>query len=222
MENVSVIIRNKNEENWIGHSIQSSLEFLHLPEIIVVDNNSKDDSMEIVRSFRHDSSLPPNTRRYGEIKILNIDDYTPGKALNMAIKSSTRKYILILSAHSVISKLDGNYLLDKLRDFECVFGKQIPVLKGKKINPRYIWSHFTDVDQINMYSDLEGRYFIHNAFSFYKREIFNEFPFDEEIQGKEDRLWAKLLIESGKSYLYTPKIECLHHYTSGGNTWKSK
>jgi len=222
MDDVTVIIRNKNEENWIGHSIQSALEFLSLPEIIVVDNNSSDESMEIVRSFRHDSSLPQNTKRYGEIKVLNIDEYTPGKALNMAIKTSTRKYILILSAHSVITKLDGNYLLDKLREFDCVFGKQIPVLKGKKIYPRYIWSHFKDDEQINMFSELEGRYFIHNAFSFYPREIFNKLLFDEEIQGKEDRLWAKSLIDAGKKYIYTPKIECLHHYTTGGNTWKSK
>ena len=72
MDNVSVIIRNKNEENWIGHSIQSCLEFLNLPEIIVVDNNSVDESLEIVRSFRHDSSLPPNKNRYGEVSVLDI------------------------------------------------------------------------------------------------------------------------------------------------------
>ena len=35
-------------------------------------------------------------------------------------------------------------------------------------------------------------------------------------------MWANKLIELDKKYLYTPKIECLHHYTNAGNTWKSK
>ena len=83
MDKVSVIIRNKNEERWIGHSIQSVLEKFNSPEIIVVNNNSSDNSIDIVKSFKHDKSLSPNIRSYGEIKILEIDEYTPGKALNL-------------------------------------------------------------------------------------------------------------------------------------------
>tara|TARA_A100001388_G_C28746496_1_gene489750 strand:- start:942 stop:1634 length:693 start_codon:yes stop_codon:yes gene_type:complete len=222
MNNVSVIIRNKNEESWIGHSIQAVLEFLDSPEIIVVNNKSTDDSMEIVKSFKHDSSLKKNIRSYGDINILEINEYTPGKALNMATKHASNKYILILSAHSVITKLDSEYIKNKFNEYDCIFGKQIPVLKGKKIKPRYIWSHFLDEEKINMYSSLEDRYFIHNAFCFYTKRILEEIPFDEEIQGKEDRMWANKLIELDKKYLYTPKIECLHHYTNAGNTWKSK
>jgi glycosyltransferase involved in cell wall biosynthesis len=222
MDDIAVIIRNKNEANWIGHSIQSCLEFFNSPEIIVVDNKSTDESMEIVRSFRHDSSLTPDIRSYGEIKTINIEEYTPGKALNFAVKNVSKNNILILSAHAVITKIDNDFIQNKLNSFDCVFGKQIPVLRGKKIKPRYIWSHFTDKEEENMFSSLEDRYFIHNAFSFYKKSTLSDLPFDEEIQGKEDRLWAKALIDSGGKYLYTPRIECLHHYTLGGNTWISK
>ena len=35
---VSVIIRTKNEERWIGHTIQSVIDQLEKPEIIVIDN----------------------------------------------------------------------------------------------------------------------------------------------------------------------------------------
>ena len=37
MDNVSVIIRNKNEERWIGHAIQSVVDFIDSPEIIIVE-----------------------------------------------------------------------------------------------------------------------------------------------------------------------------------------
>ena len=34
----SVIIRTRNEEQWIGHAMQSVLNHLNKPEIIIIDN----------------------------------------------------------------------------------------------------------------------------------------------------------------------------------------
>ena len=220
MKNVSVIIRNKNEERWIGHCIQSCLEFLNKPEIIVVDNNSKDSSLEIVRSYKHDEHLEPSIRNYCELKVLNIDDYSPGKSLNMGVLNAKYPTICIISAHSVIKKINLDFLEKSLETYPCVFGKQIPVYRGKKITPRYIWSHFQDQNIVDMFSKLENRYFLHNAFAFYKKEILIKLPFNEDITGKEDRLWAKSLIDIGKNYLYTNELIVEHHYTKDGNTWK--
>ena len=71
MDNISVIIRNKNEERYIGYTIQSVLDTFDKPEIIVVDNNSTDNSMSIVNTFD-----------FEDIKTYNMDSYTPGKSLN--------------------------------------------------------------------------------------------------------------------------------------------
>ena len=51
MDNISVVIRNRNEERYIGYTIQSVLDTFDKPEIIVVDNNSTDNSMNIVNTF---------------------------------------------------------------------------------------------------------------------------------------------------------------------------
>ena len=48
---VSVIIRSKNEERWIGHSIQSVIDTFNDVEIIIVDNGSKDDTLFITKNF---------------------------------------------------------------------------------------------------------------------------------------------------------------------------
>ena len=53
MDNISIIIRNKNESEFIGFSIQSCLDFFDKPEIIVVNNNSVDDSMDVVQNFNN-------------------------------------------------------------------------------------------------------------------------------------------------------------------------
>jgi glycosyltransferase involved in cell wall biosynthesis len=51
MDNVSVIIRSKNEQDHIGFAIQSCLDHLNDPEIIVVDNESTDDTLGVVNLF---------------------------------------------------------------------------------------------------------------------------------------------------------------------------
>ena len=48
---ISIIIRNKNEGKHIGFAIQSCLDKFNNPEIIIVDNNSTDDSLEVVKLF---------------------------------------------------------------------------------------------------------------------------------------------------------------------------
>jgi rhamnosyltransferase len=217
---ISVVIRNRNEERWIGHAIQSVLENLEQPEIIVINNDSTDSSMDIVRSFRHDPALEKAEKQYTTVKTELIHDYTPGKALNMGVEISSGDIILVISAHCVLKKVDYTSLINSLEKYPCVFGKQIPVYRGKKITPRYIWSHFSDKRIVDMYSDLEERYFLHNALCFYTKEILTRIPFDEMISGKEDRIWAKNCVDLKESFLYDPTIVAEHHFTTAGNTWR--
>ena len=167
---VSVIIRNRDEAEYIGFAIQSIVDHIKDPGIIIVDNNSKDDSMKIVSLFD----------RYN-IKTYSIDDYTPGKALNLGVTKCSNDIILILSAHSQITKLDLDLVKKSLMSSVAVFGNQIPIFRGKKITKRYIWSHFNDKEQTNMFSEIENRLFLHNAFCFYSTKVLEDFPFDEKL-----------------------------------------
>jgi len=210
MPKISVIIRNKNEERWIGHAIQSCVDHLDDPEILIIDNKSTDESLEIVNEFC-----------FSDIKIHTINSYTPGKALNFGVEKASNEHILILSAHSQITNmLPMKKVLSLLNKHAAVFGKQIPVYRGRKINKRYIWSHFGDESEVNMWSELEQRNFLHNAFCFYKRSALKKYRFDEWHTSKEDRFWAIKIVENGLSYYYEPKLECYHHWTNNGATWK--
>ena len=72
---VSVIIRLRNEERWIGYAIQSVLNNLNKPEIIIVNNKSSDESIDIVRLFTQDKLLKDKkNKNYTNIKILKIDN----------------------------------------------------------------------------------------------------------------------------------------------------
>ena len=206
---VSVIIRNRDEAEYIGFAIQSIVDHIKDPEIIIVDNNSKDDSMKIVSLFD----------RYN-IKTYSIDDYTPGKALNLGVTKCSNDIILILSAHSQITKLDLDLVKKSLKSNVAVFGNQIPIFRGKKITKRYIWSHFNNKEQTNMFSEIENRLFLHNAFCFYSKKVLEDFPFDEKLSGKEDRYWAIEVVSKGLTYFYTPNLEVNHFFTNKGATWQ--
>jgi len=220
-QNVSVIIRTKNEEQWIGHVIQSVVDNLKKPEIIIIDNFSKDATLDIIKNFIADPLLDNNANnKYTKIKIFQVKDYAPGKALNFGIKKAAFNNIMILSAHCVIKKIDIKKIKENLKKYVAVFGNQIPVWRGKKISKRYIWSHFVDKKIINMYSKLENRYFLHNAAAFYNKNFMLKNPFDDFIQTKEDRYWASKIVKKKKKYLYDPDLRVEHHYTPNGSTWK--
>jgi glycosyltransferase involved in cell wall biosynthesis len=206
---ISVIIRNRDEAKHIGFAIQSVVDHVENPEIIVIDNKSNDDSMKVVSLFD----------RYN-IKTYLMEEYTPGKALNFGVTKCSFDIVLILSAHSQITKLNLDLVKESLQNNVAVFGSQIPVYRGKKITKRYIWSHFNCEEQTNMFSKTEDRLFLHNAFCFYTREVLENIPFDEKLSGKEDRYWAKEVVDRGLKYFYTPALEANHFWTPNGATWK--
>ena len=208
MDNVSVIIRNRNEERYIGYAIQSVLDSFNQPEIIVVDNDSTDESISIVKSFT-----------FSDITIYNMDSYTPGKSLNYGVTKCSNDYVLVLSAHSQIKIVNDN-IQQQLENHCVIGGRQIPIYKGKKITPRYVWSNFKKSNYENLFSKSENRYFLHNAFAFYKKDVLIKYPFDENLIGKEDRYWVNDRIRQGNTSFYDSTTICHHHYTDNGATWK--
>ena len=210
MDNLSIIIRNKNEADFIGFAIQSCLDFFNKPEIIIINNNSSDDSMDIVQNFNNRTKIITH----------NTKKYMPGASINKGVELASRDYILILSGHTQIIDVDFELVKKDLKTNLAVFGKQIPIHKGKKITPGYIWTNFGDKTEVNKFSKLENRLFLHNAFCFYLKQTLIEFPMPEEYAGKEDRFWAKSIVEKNKSFIYNPGFKCYHFWTKNGATWK--
>jgi len=208
IHNISIIIRAGNSEPYIGFAIQSVIDHILNPEIIVINNNMDKETMDIVTDFS-----------FTNIKIIDLEHYSPGKALNLGVKSANNKYVLFLSAHCQIISQEASVIhwLDEGK--VAVFGKQIPINKGKRITPRYLWKNFGDKPVVNMWSNGEDRPFLHFAYCFFERQFLLEFPLNEELKGKEDRYWAQQMIDGGYSYYYNPDLICNHFFTDGGSTW---
>ena len=211
MDKISVIIRNRNEEEFIGTAIQSVVDYFDNPEIVVIDNQSTDESMKVVSLFD----------RYNIVTHSINGMYTPGRSINLGVQICSNDIILILSAHSQITRSRLSRVQQDLENHVAVFGNQIPIYKGKRITKRYVWSHFNKTREQNLYSKIEDRYFLHNAFCFYKRQTLLDNPFNEKLSGKEDRYWAIDMVDKGYTYLYDGlNHECNHFWTTYGATWK--
>ena len=94
MKKISIIIRTKNEEKWIKSCLNSiSNQTYDNFEIILVDNESTDDTLKIV----NDHFLRQKTT------IVHTNNYIPGKALNDGIRKSVGDIIVCISAHCIPS-----------------------------------------------------------------------------------------------------------------------
>ena len=96
---VSVIIRNHNEREYIGFSIQSVLDFIPNAEIIVIDDHSTDDSLDVVKLF---------TNR-GNIKLFKIDDYNFGGVIHLLGSLKDDIYIKAIVLHLIVTRFGGAY-----------------------------------------------------------------------------------------------------------------
>jgi glycosyltransferase involved in cell wall biosynthesis len=195
---VSVIIRTKNEERWIAQCIKKiKSQSITDIEIVLVDNKSTD---KTITRARHE---------FPGIKVIELDEYRPGLAINEGIRASAGHYIAILSSHCL--PVDENWLqhlMDNLNQplVAGVYGRQIPMRFTSSVDKRDLLLTF-GLDKRLQKKDS----FFHNANSMIRRETWEKYPFDENITNIEDRVWGKMMIEAGYTLVYEPEA-AVHHY----------
>jgi rhamnosyltransferase len=208
MPKISIIIRTKNEEDWISHCLENVFNQDYKDfEVILVDNNSSDNTLK-------------DAKRYPLSKVINVDSFFPGDALNRGIRLSVGDFIVCLSAHCVPKNTSwlGN-LLANFNDnpkVAGVYGRQLPVSYTDPIDKRDLLITFGRDKRIQ-----KKDYFFHNANSMLRRDIWEKFPFDSKATNIEDRIWGKTVTENNLHIIYEPSAEVYHHHgLHQGNTKK--
>ena len=123
---VSIIIRSKDEEKWIGSCLKSIFnQNYNNFEVILVDNYSKDKTISIAKKFN--------------IKIIKIKKFLPGKAINKGIRLSKGNIIVCISAHCIPT---NKYWLRNLikglkkKDVGAIYGRQEPFSFSNPLDKR--------------------------------------------------------------------------------------
>ncbi len=205
---ISVVIRTRNEAAWIGRCLravfgQHGCEL----DVIVVDNESNDDTLSLVKSY--------------PCSLINIPsvDFSYGRSLNLGLRAARSEFVAILSGHCIPITERWLYRL-----YQClassphvagVYGRQEPLADSSPQDKRDLWTTF-GLDRKVQKKD----WFFHNANSMVRKTVWGKFAFDEKIDGVEDREWARCVQERGFSIAYEPRASVFHHHGihQGGDT----
>ncbi len=191
----SIIIRTKNEEQWISKCLEAVFgQSYKNIEVIIVDNCSTDTTIKRAEEF--------------PVKILNIKKFVPGRAINLGINSSNGEYICCLSAHCIpTNNLWLENLLRPLSDKSIAgtYGRQEPTPNSSDIDKRDLLLVF-GLDSYIQYKDS----FFHNANSAFRKEVWEKYPFCDNATNIEDRIWGEEVIKNGYKIAYIAESSVFH------------
>ena len=205
MDKVSVVIRTRNEEKFLESVLLKVRSQINVEvEIIIVDNDSTDNTRKIAEKYSD--------------RILSIDEFYPGKAINLGIKHSSHELVSILSGHCVpientwLSNLVGPLNLNQ--NTVGVYGRQVPTNDSNSLDIRDLWTTFGVEPKVQTRDP-----FFHNANSALKKSLWSELPFDENVKNVEDRIWARDMLKKGHTLYYEPKavVDHWHGINHSGN-----
>lgn len=201
---VSIIVRTKNEDFWIGKCLNEIFNQKYKNfEVILVDNNSKDKTISIVK------------KNFPKVKIINYKSkiFLPGKALNLGIKKSKGSLIAMISGHCIPK--NENWLNNLVQNFKnsdviACYGRQEPSDISEPNDVRDL-TYLFGLDKKIQIKDP----FFHNANSMIRKSTWKKNQFDETIKHIEDRLWASLVLKNGKKIIYEPNASVIHFHGVG-------
>lgn len=195
----SVVIRNKNEIRDLPATLLSLRTQCEPPtEVILVDDSSDDGSQELASAE-------------GAIVIkYDLARFNYSRALNLGVRAANCSFVLLLSAHCpLINPSSVSFLLDEFHDPEVAgaFGRQLPTINSSAVDTRDLLTVFPR-ERI-VYHTYP---FFHNAFSLIRKADWEATPFDESVNGIEDRIWASAKARMGKKIVYQPSATCFHEH----------
>ncbi len=198
---VSVVIPCRNEQGHIVRCIESVLQSEYpsdLLDVIVIDGLSDDGTVNTIHQ-----AFANNNR----VSIIENQKRTTPFALNIGIKKSSAKYVMILGAHSEIS---NNYISNAIKHLQednkiaCAGGilQSISASDTARVISIAMSTAF-GVGSSHFRTGLSSGYVDTVAFGVYPKKLFDEIGyFDEELtRNQDDEMSYRILKNGYKIYL---------------------
>jgi cellulose synthase/poly-beta-1,6-N-acetylglucosamine synthase-like glycosyltransferase len=205
----SIIIPTYNEQDYIANCIESILNQNYdkeLIEIVIVDGNSSDNTLSIIRGYQ---------QKHPCIKLKENPGRRTPQSLNIGIKESKGDAVIILGAHTTLDKdfifYNNKYLAEL----------NVKVTGGTQINKGLnFMQHIIGLAMENPFAMASAPYrwskkeqFVDTVvYAAYKREIFNEVGFFEEnFTISEDAEFNWRIRKAGYKIFFSPKIKSYYY-----------
>jgi rhamnosyltransferase len=195
--NCTFVIRAYNESAHLGRLLEGVMhQTVKDVEVILVDSGSSDSTVAIAESYG------------ARVMHIHPQEFTFGHSLNLGIRTATREFVVIASAH--VYPVYPDWLESLLRPFEdervaLTYGKQHGSATAKFSEQQILLQWFPDISQLQ-----QGTAFCNNANAAIRRSLWDVHPYDESLTGLEDLAWAKWAKEQGYSIAYVAEAEVIH------------
>lgn len=196
---MSVIVRFKNEAAFLP-AVLAAARAQRVSgasvRVIGVDNGSSDDSRTIAERMCD--------------RVLAIDDYMPGAAINLAMREEPCEFAAVLSAHTIPSS--NTWLQSLLAEAQK---PETLGVYGAQLYP--INSRFLDKRDLDIFSTQRVRIEVRdsdfwNANSLFPRSSWDAGQFDERTFELEDHYWTKCRLDGRNVVRFVPDA-LVYHYT---------
>ena len=197
---VSVIIPVYNAQNYIEETIQSVINQTYQNwELIIVDDCSTDDSVELVKEFEKQDS---------RIRLIELETNFggPARPRNIGIDNAKGEYIAFLDADDVWSKDKVEYQINFMIKNKYNFTSTNIVRIDKDSNylrNSLFYDFLNKLKKKKNICDFVKYSFIANSSVIIKKEIIGYFSEDKELVAVEDfYLWLELFIKKETQFYY--------------------
>ena len=207
---ISVIIPTLNAENEIEALIRMLKNQSVKPdEIIVVDSESDDDTLDIVKKFE-------------EVKIIPIKrkDFDHGGTRDMALRKSKGDFVLFLTQDAL--PLDENYIAGIIKPFKdekvaVVSGKQVARADATIMEKCVREFNYPDESNVRTKDDIKRlgikTFFCSDVCSAYNKSIYLKLGgFEHPLKTNEDMFFAASAINAGFKVCYAADAKVIHSH----------
>jgi rhamnosyltransferase len=196
MPAVSVVIRTKDEAASIGRllDILASQQVDGGSEVIVVDSGSTDGTPDIARE------------RVTTMIEIPASAFTFGRALNLGADAATAPVVVALSAHAF--PYDDGWLARMLAHFQ---DDRVACATGAMAGPDDAPLH-GPVSQDFAMAQRNPFWGYSNAAGAFRRDLWRQRPFLEELPGTEDKEWAWHWLSRGHLAILDPALVVDHSH----------
>jgi rhamnosyltransferase len=195
-------MRSKNDGALIGATIKGVLrqDYPGPIELIHIDSGSTDDTVDIIRSFKH-----------GKLIQIRPDEYVPGVVLNRGMRETASAWVVFLN--SDCEPVDSRWLSELLASAQsgsvtgAAFGRQTP-----RPNCQAVYAHDYERCFGPARETARWDHFFSMANSAVNRQAWEHHPFREDLQYSEDDEWSRRLVARGWQIAYAEKAAVLHSH----------